>query len=400
MQEMKKFIMTALSAIICMIWSGCSDTQLDPSAEMSANAAETEPAQKVGRSVLVYLLADNNLGGASKYDRNNTADMIEAAKRGDLQGNRLIIYHDDANASCPMLKEVTPRGLRIIKQYSNDIPSSDPSRLRNVVDDFKAYAPASKYGMIFWSHAMGWEFAKDPVPQGGASPLWLGDDRGRKMEVTDFASALHPAEFDYIYFDCCLMSSVESLYEMRHVADYFAGSCTELLAEGMPYGKTLPMLMADDADIVGAAAATFDYYDAMPGSSRSCTMSVIKSSELDQLAEASRELYELHPQLPENAYIQRFSNHTTYLYDFGDYISKLLPTGDAVRLDAARAKWNAAIDKCVIYKAATPRVLGSIYIYYHCGLSTFPLRTASDATNAGYYTLQWYADVASALYAD
>ncbi|MDE6360158.1 MAG: hypothetical protein K2L39_02875 [Muribaculaceae bacterium] len=371
--------------------------------ELIPVAGQTPQApSEVSRAVLVYMLSDNSLG-KNGYDRDNLADMIEAARDGRLGGNRLLIYHDDSDAECPALKEVTPLGLKILKYYDNSQTSVSSGRMEQAIADFKSYAPAERYGLVVWSHATGWLQTGTTEPLGGATPMWVGEDKGKYMNVTTLARVLDGKGFDYIYFDCCHMASVEALYELRNTAGKFVGSCAELPAAGMPYYDALPSLMPYDADLEGAAAATFSMYDAMEGINRTATMSVIDASGLERLAEATRAIYSLHPQLPRDYKGQEFERPKyggvpCYMFDFGHYINALFLSSGGKEMTAAYAEWLTALDECVTYEAATPWVFNTIKIDNHCGLSTYILRREADADVNGYRQLAWYTDVASALF--
>lgn len=392
--------MLAVAVFIGASLAGCDNEPPYLHPEVDPVGQETG---KVGRSVLVYLLSDNSLG-AGGYDRNNLADMIDAAKAGRLGGNRLLIYHDDRMADTPALKEVTPLGLKILKYYSKEESSVSPGRMEQAIADFKAYAPADRYGLIVWSHATGWLQTGLPDAKGGAKPLWVGEDSGQYMNITTLARVLDGKDFDYIYFDCCHMASVEALYELRGVAGTFVGSCAELPADGMPYYETLPYLMADEADLVGAARATFSHYDALEGTERTVTMSVIDASSLDRLADYTKALYSLHPSLPEDYTVQpferpKFGGMPCYMFDFEDYVEGLYSSSSDSELRRAYADWLLALNDCVVYQAATPWIFDTVKVDSHCGLSTYVLRRESDADNKGYRQLSWYTDVASCLFA-
>lgn len=372
-----------------------------PSLYPDLGPQEGEPAW-LERAVLVYMLSDNSLGDGG-YDRENLADMIRAAKDGRLGHNRLLVYHDDAKASNPTLKEVTPMGLRILKEYDNSQTSISPERMSQVIADFKSLAPAKHFGLIIWSHATGWLQTGESVSLNGVEPMWVGEDRGKYMNVTTLAQVLNGKDFDCIYFDCCHMASVESLYELRNVADKFVGSCAELPAEGMPYYETLPYLMAVVPDLEGAAHTTYSKYSVLSGVECSCTMSVIDASQLNRLAEATRQIYKLHPTLPADYTGQPFERREPcYLFDMEHYIEALYSNSSDIReMRKAYAEWLLAIDDCVTYAATTPWMFygyNGIKIDSHCGLTTYILRQESDADTKGYRTLSWYGDVVSALF--
>lgn len=358
------------------------------------------PSGTVSRAVLVYLLSDNSLAG---NDRRNLADMIAAAKAGRLGGNRLLVYHDERGAETPALKEVTPEGLKILKYYDKEGSSVSSDRMETAIADFKSFAPAAHYGLILWSHATGW--LQTGVPESGITPMWVGEDRGKYMNVTTLARVLDGEGFDYIYFDCCHMASVEALYELRGVADKFAGSCAELPAAGMPYYETLPYLMSADADLEGAANTTFSTYDALTGLDRTVTMSVIDASALDRLAEATKAVYSLKPELPAGYEGQPFERPKyggvpCYFFDFEDYVTALFANSSDRDMRRVYGQWLIALDDCVTYEAATPYVFNTLKIDSHCGLSTYILRREADADVNGYRQLAWWRDVASALFAE
>ncbi len=391
----------ALAVVLSLTASltGCDNDT--PSLLPDSYPSMGEPV-KVERAVLVYLLSDNSLGDGG-FDRKNLADMIQAAKDGRLGDNRLLIYHDDSEADAPSLKEVTPFGLRILKSYDDSQTSISADRMSQAIADFKSYAPADNYGLILWSHATGWIQPLSPASMAAIMPLWFGEDRGKYMDVTTLARVLDGEDFDYVYFDCCHMASVEALYELRHVTDKFAGSCAELPADGMPYYETLPYLMATDADLEGAARTTFLKYDAKEGSARTCTMSVIDAAGLDRLAEATRAVFALHPVLPDDYSGQpfertKFNGEPCYMFDMEHYMEALYSASTDRDLRKAYAEWLIALDECVTYQASTPWIFNKIKVDSHCGLSTYILRRDSDADTRGYRHLSWYGDVASVLF--
>lgn len=389
-----------------MAFSSCTDDE----PILPAPTPTDETPREVGRSVLVYMMADNSLG-RDGYDRENLADMIAAVRDGLVNDARIIIYHDDAKADHPMLKEVTANGLRIIKEYDNALRSVTRERFSQVVADFKAIAPANRYGLVIWSHATGWlETGEREVSLGftgdnGVTPLWVGEDRGHYMNVTSLAQVLEGEGFDYIYFDCCHMASVESLYELRHCADKFVASAAELPAEGTRYYEALPLLTAQTPNLERAAKVTFDYYNSLSGSARTCTFSVIDARRLDTLAAATRAIYDMHPEAPATYFPQPFERQKSngspcYLFDFADYIDALEveDPADADTLQTLKAQWHRALDEAVTYAASTPWIFNRLKIDHHCGLSTYILFNSQYADDGGYRMLQWYDDVASHLF--
>ena len=384
---------------MAVLASSCSTNDLEP----------VPPLIKPGdRSVLIYMVANNSLGSSALsgkdergYDNADLEEMLYAANRGALVGNRLIVYHH-AYRSTPVLKEITSSGVKELKIYDNSESSVSASRMLQVIEDFKREAPAEKYGIVLWSHASGWTENGMYEKYGVIRPKAFGEDffEGRRvyMNVTTLANVLYGQGFDYVYFDCCHMAGVEVAYELRNVTDRIVGSVTELPAAGMPYDLTLPYLMSGDVE--KAAATTFANYDALSGSARTCTMSVIDTSRLDRLAAAVGALYSLHPRLPDGYDPQEFSYRNCYYFDLADYLGGLCG-GDPV-LEAPLAEALSALDDAIVYSAATPWIWKGHYsqveIKKHCGFSTYILNSPSDAGKYNYNRLAWYADVASLLF--
>lgn len=66
---------------IVILFSGCAN--------------EDEPEQgPVNRTVLIYMLSNNNLGSTYRFDTQNINDMLQVAASGGLNGGNLIIYRD------------------------------------------------------------------------------------------------------------------------------------------------------------------------------------------------------------------------------------------------------------------------------------------------------------------
>lgn len=378
--------------------SACSENEPVP---------EPEPVPtEVGRTLLVYMVARNSLGSWD-FDQDDIAEMKIASKNGAFGKNRLILFHSQYGAA-PEIKEVVAGEVKVLKTYSSDFSSVDAQNMRKVIADVKSLAPARNYGIVLWSHADGW--MQTGVQAETGKKRAFGDDAGKSMNVTTLAGALKGQGFDFVYFDCCFMGGVEVAWQLRDVAQVIAASPSELPSPGMPYDLTLSYLMADEADVAGAAAATFASYDALTGNARTCTMTVVDTSRLPALAEKVRVLYALHPQLDSTADVQQFAGvgsssfHNRY-FDLGDYIRHLADADAGCAAAAADAA--EALEACVTYKASTPflwehdaynSIRYEVKINNYSGLSTFIMSSASMSAVKGYDELDWYRDVASALF--
>lgn len=359
---------------------------------------EPTPPQpvRVPRTVLVYMVANNNLG-SSGFDAMDLVEMGTAAGNGHIGSGRLLVYHAPYNKD-PMLLEIKAGGRDTLKVYDRSELSVSASRMGLVLDDMETVAPADDYGLVLWSHGTGW--IHDGIP-GDSRLLSFGEEGGKKMNTSTLAEVIAGArqQFSFLYFDCCYMMSIETLYELRNAVPLIAGSATELPSPGMPYNLNVGNFFAQpEADILGAAANTFDNYNALSGQDRTCTMSVVNTAGIARLAEVSRSIFEAcGGGIPAGYTPQRFSyvSVTSCKYfDFLDYMHALC--AKAGRDDLAEA-FDKAFDAVVLYSAATPKLWNAIDLDRHNGISTYILTNENSASTGNYNQLDWYADVASAI---
>ncbi len=370
-------------ALIALAAASCSENS-DPE-------PEPEPISPQ-RTVLVYMGANNNLGN-SDYDAMDINEMLKGADDAGLgRTGRLLVYRSAYHKS-PVLMEIQPGRIDTLVNYEYGTSASSATRMADVIASMKQLAPAPKYGIVIWGHGTGW--LQDGMSDDRKQSYSYGPDMGLRMNTSTLASVLEDAAcFDYIYFDCCFMASVETAYELRNAADYLVGSATELPAYGMNYSTNLPLLMDGSASaLIESAKNTYRMYDSYTGMNRTCTMTVLNTDGLEPLADATRSIYSAAVQtMPEGYTPQRFTDYGTacYYFDFKDYVSQI---ADAASL----AAFDTAFGLTVMYSAQTPKLWNSVDLSRHNGLSTYIIEDASKINTKNYNTLQWYKDVVSAF---
>ena len=352
------------------------------------------PKEKAPRTVLTYIIATNNLG-SSGFDSADLEEMKTAAATGALDsGCRWLVYHAPADASSPRLLELKPGGFVELATYESG-SNATAARMHGVMRDMERLAPADSYGLVLWSHATGW--LEDGLDEAEWSPRSFGSDFGSKMNVTTLARVLAEHNFDYVYFDACYMATVEVAYELRKAVRYIVGSPSELPVEGMPYHENVPLLLDGSAEsLVKAATNTFRYYNAKPLlDDRTCTMSVISTGALDDLATATRAIYGATP-LPHpgnDVTNYRGTARQGYSIDFGEYVNAI--ASDAGLGGRLVSDFNSALRRSVLYCAATEYLWGRWPMYAPTGLATYVFNRPEDFDVRGYKALQWASDVVS-----
>lgn len=376
--------MLLLPVILGFLVASCSD-----------RSEPEPPVPPTDRTVLVYMVAANNLG-SHDYDRNDIEEMQEAALAGHFGNSRLLVYHCPYNGEV-QLKEIKSDGsVSVLKTYPvSSNASVTVERMRQVISDMKAVAPALDYGLVLWSHANGWlvDGVNESDQRSGVHYSY-GVDGGKKMNISSLRDALTGAGFSFIYIDCCYMGGIEVMYDLRNVAKTAVASAAEVALPGMPYHLSLRYLMSPTPDPVQAARTTYEYYESQDTQfDRSCTIAVVDLTAVDALAAATRRVYaQAETPVPAGYVKHPFSPEKRNYFDFADYVEALAGSDTDLR-----DSWRSAFDKAVIYKAQTDYFQINVNLSVHCGLSTFIFEDESQTTTNGYYKTSWYADVASAL---
>ncbi|MCD8387572.1 MAG: clostripain-related cysteine peptidase [Bacteroidales bacterium] len=399
MKKINQHIITILRSAalgVLPVLAACGSSNDEPTIEPTPDPDPTP------RTVLVYMVAGSSSLGGSGYDTQDLNEMLTAAAEGQIGKGRLIIYHSPyatSSTNCiPVLKEVTAAGIDTLKIYPAGTSSVTEAQMSQVFADTKELAPAEDYGLVLWGHGTGW--LQDGVSESTGKTYSYGGDFKKYMNITSLNNVIKDQGLSFVYFDCCYMGNVETLYEVRDAAPVMVGSATEVPLWGMPYDKNLKYFFSDTPDMLGAAQSTFEYnmnlYNTSSDSNAKCpvTISVVYTEGLEALARATREIYEGAESSWPSGYVpQRYTTSSNgYYCDLEHYVQELAQS------DEQYQEWRALLDLTVAYAAASPAIWTSTPINTTCGLSTYIMRTASSATTNNYNELQWYADVASALF--
>lgn len=378
---MKKFYIIYLYTIclVLFLFSSCGNKK----------GTEPEIPNDAKRTILIYMVANNSLSGC---DLNDISDIEEVIAKSGTNDCRLLVYWVSNSEKYPKLIEIIQQNKKpkhvLLKTYDNSIKSISVERMSKVYQDMKTLAPAHDYGLILWSHASGW--ASSLTARSGSLSLQdFGDDNGSTMPIDELAKAIPDNTFSFIYTDACYLAGIEVVYELRNKTKYFIGSASELPLEGMDYINNMPIFFADSLDLKQCCKNTFNQYNKLSGSARTCTISLTDCTKLDELAILCKSIHANDFEISNINEIQKYKRDEPYLfYDFAQY-TKLLAT------EEQQAQFDSLMEQVVIYKAATPYIFNYFAIKTYSGLSTYILGTSqSTSVNETYYKkLSWYNDV-------
>lgn len=353
-----------------------------------------EPVVTADSSVLVYMVASNNLGSAGNDDA-DLREMLDGAASISQLNTNWLVYHTRADGSEATLCRLRPKTATwdTLAVYPSGV-SATKERLSGVINDFKRYAPANHYGLVLWSHATGWLQDGIPAPAQATKKRSFGSDFGQRMNVTSLAEALNGKNIEFVYFDACYMATVEVAYELRNVTDYLVASPSEIPADGMPYDQNMaPLCRMSEDGLIKAADNTFNHYNSKSVAvDRTCTISVIKTSELDNLAKKTAEIYIQSPLKHPLANPTNYRGTTSqgYSLDFGEYVDAL---ADVSHLSQEKSDFDNALKQCVVFHRATAKLWDAWPMTNPTGLATYVFNRPSDLNIKGYDQLQWARDV-------
>lgn len=345
---------------LALIVSACHDDDETP---------KTGPAN---RTVLVYMMAENSLSNYAEKGGNLDSDMQEMIQGASSipDNDHLIVFLDDADASQkPRIYEIKKATKKkeaqaeLVREYTEEVCSTDPAALEEVLNYVKRNYPAKGYGLVMWSHGSGWLPAgqkKDSRSIGVDNENNTSSNTGIEMEISDLAEVIAGfGKLDFLYFDACYMQGIEVAYELRGVTDYVIGCPAETSALGARYDKIILPMFAPVADIKGIVNNNFNYYSSIYNTKNKnnaenygCLMSAIKCNELDALAEMTAPIISNYASnqhlLTINSNVQTYRGTTAWpdFYDFQGVIH-------AISTESEYTQWLSQFDKAVICRVHT-----------------------------------------------
>lgn len=385
-------------------------------ASCSNEIPEQEEASFNGRTILVYLVANNSATNLDRYLKTNILWMYQNMAT-DSDSCRLLVYYrpnqNDGLLTEPSILEFISDGkghingrsalsteefsdvfgeATVLRTYieTEGYNATDPEVMAQVFRDMQTAAPSNSYGLIFGSHASGW------MPASATVSRAFGDDDGYSINIPELRDVLtnsfSSGNLDFILLDACMMGSVEVAYELRNVADYCIASVMETPASGFPYQRMFHYLSDTDVDYQRICTAFTDYYQSGWG-----TCAAIDCSRLDNLADAvAGELQNHAADISTLDYqnIQQYgaSSYRNFSFDIGDFFRQL--NGGTIPTSI-----QTALDQAVIAKSCIPgkySYLPEVDADRFCGIGMFfPEYTGRTISWEDYYrtSISWYQAV-------
>lgn len=312
--------------------------------------AEIRLTQLAKREDIVEHCAIHYFFGTSlgRYFNTNVADAATAIAEGALGSENRYVYLKQSSRSEASIVEIcydATNGSAVERHIADIIIDATKSNAENIAANIALIMeaiPAESYGIILAGHGQGWvtrevlnsdnatEFAAkwgyDPWAKAlGAEQTRAFGEYNTQSDITELAEGLRlegGEKFDYLLFDACFMSNIETLYDLSNVAEVIIASPCEIMGSGFPYHRTLRYLMAgEERSYERAAESYYLYYrDEYSGSARCGSIALVECSQIEALAEATRAVVATAREQYDATTIQTYEGQYVHtFYDFAQW---------------------------------------------------------------------------------
>ena len=358
----------------------------------------------------------------NRYFSDNIADAKLAIETGILGDNNRVIYFRHRSKSEGYIAEIcfdsnTKKCSESIIEdniYIDGNPVT-PAFISKIINKMATAAPAERYGIVMAGHGQAW-ITREALNGGtGISQLGLTEPLFTPAYGAEITRAfgesnvqVNPAEIaeginlsdvdiDYILFDACFMSNIETIYELRNSANYIIASPCEIMGRGFPYERTLPHLFLEGGTVTdydGAAESYYLYYRDEYNSPNKCgSVAVYDCSEVEALRDATAAVVATAREEYSTTSLQTYEGKNPhYFFDFGEWVNVVATDS------AALQNFNTQLDNTVIAKYT----LSSFYSAYG-GYGTFPINVnvysgvttsaPSEKLRSLWMETEWYKSV-------
>ena len=357
------------------------------------------PDENKDSTILVYAVATNSLSSNLVSDKN---EMVQAASEIDLNKNNILVFEtkydtqDRSKSKISLLKLVKNNegfGWETVKDFSDGIDPLNPSRISEVINYVSDNLKATSNGLIFWSHSTGSQPYLYTRTSDESLSYSFGQDLNAstanvQINVDQLADAVPDNFFDFIWFDSCYMSNIETIYEFRNKCSTFVGYPTEVLEYGLPYNIVLPYMVGTNPDLIYAAELFYRYYE-----NRIATIAVVDMNKIYDFSEECHNILKGNYNVSTYGFMKYTRYTTGPFYELGDYVKAVASEAD---LELSDSQWNNILDQFILYKAATASDFSysPIYADRYSGISAHVYSFDNDDESERYYkSLDWYKDV-------
>ena len=347
----KLFTLFICSISLAMTFTSCSEEAFDPD---SVNK----------QTILVYYpwTGDKNSTGLLGDLQNNIDSICDGIiDRKGLNNSRVLVFLSDKynhstlydlqyNATTKSVDRVP------LKEYEGASYASAEG-IADIMNEVKTQASALNYALIVGVHGCGWTYANDwsrypyyarpsvtRPSDNNFSGIQFGPDPNapltrffgsvslaeNAMDISTLAEGIRESglKMQYILFDACYMSNIETAYELKDVTNYMIASGSEIMAAGLPYRSMWSYLNSPTPNYSSIVSTSVNFYK--NSSAPFCNLAAIDCRQVEKLAGVMKDINAEY-QLPASVSLDSIQHldgfRPNLFYDLETYVDSLHPSG-------------------------------------------------------------------------
>ena len=347
----KLFTLFICMISLAMTFTGCSEEAFD-----------TDSVNK--QTILVYYpwTGDKSSTGLLGYLQTNIDSICDGIiDRKGLNNSRVLVFLSDKynhstlydlqyNATTKSVDRVP------LKEYEGASYASAEG-IADILNEVKTQASALNYALIVGVHGCGWTYASDwsrypyyarpsvtRPRDNNFSGIQFGPDPNapltrffgsvslaeNAMDISTLAEGIRESglKMQYILFDACYMSNIETAYELKDVTNYMIASGSEIMAAGLPYRSMWSYLNSATPNYSSIVSTSVNFYK--NSSAPFCNLAAIDCRQVEKLASVMKEInaqYQLSASVSLDSIQHLDGFRPNLFYDLETYVDSLHPSG-------------------------------------------------------------------------
>lgn len=348
----KLFTLFICSISLAMTFTGCSEEAFD-----------TDSVNK--QTILVFYpwTGSKSSTGLLGYLQNNIDSICDGIiDRKGLNNSRVLVFLSDKynhstlydlqyNATTKSVDRVP------LKEYEGASYASAEG-IADILNEVKTKASALNYALIVGVHGCGWTYASDwsrypyyarpsvtRPSDNNFSGIQFGPDPNAPLtrffgsvslaenaiDISTLAEGIRESglKMQYILFDACYMSNIETAYELKDVTNYMIASGSEIMAAGLPYRSMWSYLNSPTPNYSGIVSTSVNFYK-NNSSAPFCNLAAIDCRQVEKLASVMKDI-NAENQLQASVNLDSIQHldgfRPNLFYDLETYVDSLRPSG-------------------------------------------------------------------------
>ncbi len=341
---------------ICMISLAMTFTSC------SEEAFDTDSVNK--QTILVFYpwTGSKSNTGLLGYLQNNIDSICDGIiDRKGLNNSRVLVFLSDKynhSTLYDLQYDATTKSVNRVplKEYEGASYASVEG-FADILNEVKTQADALNYALIVGVHGCGWTYASDwsrypyyarpsvtRPRDNNFSGIQFGPDPNapltrffgsvslaeNAMDISTLAEGIRESglKMQYILFDACYMSNIETAYELKDVTNYMIASGSEIMAAGLPYRSMWSYLNSPTPNYSSIVSTSVNFYK--NSSAPFCNLAAIDCRQVEKLAGVMKDINAEY-QLPASVSLDSIQHldgfRPNLFYDLETYVDSLHPSG-------------------------------------------------------------------------